>query len=79
VKGKIKYLSKVAGVNIYAGKKTNIVYLDPSRLNLATASAKIQGLGGSAIVFSSLPRRSLQTLSAKLCGHQQLQRRKTNH
>jgi hypothetical protein len=44
VKGKIKYLSKVAGVNIYAGKKTNIVYLDPSRLNLAIASAKIQGL-----------------------------------
>lgn len=44
-----KYLTDVAGVNIYAGKKTNIVYLDPSRVNLSlnmtrTAFAKIPGL-----------------------------------
>jgi hypothetical protein len=57
VKGKIKYLSKVAGVNIYVGKKTNIVYLDPSRLNLATASAKIQGLRGqrNSVQFIASP------------------------
>ncbi len=46
---KVKYLSDVEGTNIYAGKKTNIVYLDPSRGNLAqnmtrTTFAKIPGL-----------------------------------
>ena len=46
---KAKYLPDVEGTNIYAGKKTNIVYLDPSRVNLAqnmtrTAFAKIPGL-----------------------------------
>jgi Fe(3+) dicitrate transport protein len=46
---KAKYLSDVEGTNIYAGKKTNIVYLDPSRVNLAqnmtrTAFAHIPGL-----------------------------------
>jgi Fe(3+) dicitrate transport protein len=46
---KTKYLPDVVGTNIYAGKKTNIVYLDATRLNLAqnltrTAFAKIPGL-----------------------------------
>lgn len=46
---KAKYLPDVAGTNIYAGKKTDIVYLDPGRANLAqnmlrTAFAKIPGL-----------------------------------
>lgn len=46
---KAKYLPDVIGVNIYAGKKTNVVYLDPTRVNLAqnltrTAFAKIPGL-----------------------------------
>ena len=46
---KAKYLSDIEGVNIYAGKKTNVIYLDPSRANLAqnltrTAFAKIPGL-----------------------------------
>ncbi len=44
-----KYLSDVAGVNIYAGKKTNVIYLDPTPANLAqnitrNAFAKIPGL-----------------------------------
>lgn len=46
---KLKYLPDVEGTNIYAGKKTNTVYLDPSRVNLGqnmtrTALAKIPGL-----------------------------------
>lgn len=46
---KLKYLSDVEGVNVYAGKKTNVVYLDPTRVNLAqnitrTAFAKIPGI-----------------------------------
>jgi len=46
---KATYLPDVAGTNIYAGKKTNIVYPDPSRANLVqnmsrTAFAKIPGL-----------------------------------
>src|SRR4051794_950435 len=46
---KIRYLPDIVGINIYAGKKTNIVYPDPSRANLAqnltrTALAKIPGL-----------------------------------
>lgn len=46
---KTKYMSDVVGVNIFAGKKTNVIYLDPSRVNLAqnmtrTAFAKIPGL-----------------------------------
>lgn len=44
-----KYMADVQGVNIFAGKKTNIVSLDPTRVNLAqnltrTAFAKIPGL-----------------------------------
>lgn len=44
-----KYLPDIIGANIYAGKKTNQVYLDPSRMNLAqnltrTAFAQIPGL-----------------------------------
>src|SRR5215210_2549589 len=44
-----KYMPDVAGANIYAGKKTNQIYLDPSRMNLAqnvirTAFAQIPGL-----------------------------------
>jgi Fe(3+) dicitrate transport protein len=46
---KIRYLPDIVGINIYAGKKTNIVYPDPSWANLAqnltrTALAKIPGL-----------------------------------
>lgn len=46
---KLKYLTDVEGVNIFAGKKTNIVYLDPHQVNLAqnmtrTAFAKIPGI-----------------------------------
>jgi Fe(3+) dicitrate transport protein len=46
---KLKYLTDIEGVNIYAGKKTNIVYLDASRSNLGqnitrTAFAKIPGI-----------------------------------
>lgn len=46
---KSRFLPDIVGTNIYAGKKTNIVYLDPSRTNLAqnltrTAFAKIPGL-----------------------------------
>ncbi|MCW3107739.1 MAG: TonB-dependent receptor [Segetibacter sp.] len=46
---KLKFLPDVVGTNVYAGKKTNIVYLDPNRINLAqnmtrTAFAKIPGL-----------------------------------
>jgi Fe(3+) dicitrate transport protein len=46
---KVKYLPDVAGTSIYAGKKTNIIYLDPTRVNLAqnmtrTAFAKIPGV-----------------------------------
>src|SRR6476659_6020017 len=46
---KIKYLPNIVDMNIYAGKKTNVVYPDPSRANLAqnitrTAFAKIPGL-----------------------------------
>ena len=46
---KTKYLGDVVGVNIYSGKKTNVISLDPSRANLAqnvtrTAFAKIPGL-----------------------------------
>ncbi len=49
VNAKAKYLADVVGVNIYSGKKTNVIYLDPSRSNLAqnvtrTAFAKIPGL-----------------------------------
>ena len=32
---KAKYLADVVGVNIYSGKKTNVISLDPSRANLA--------------------------------------------
>ncbi len=44
-----KYLSDVVGVNIYSGKKTNLLYFDPSRTNFAqnttrTALAQIPGL-----------------------------------
>ncbi len=44
-----KYIAEVVGVNIYSGKKTNQVYLDASRMNLAqnitrTAFAQIPGL-----------------------------------
>ncbi|MEO6330386.1 MAG: TonB-dependent receptor [Ginsengibacter sp.] len=44
-----KYLSEIIGANIYSGKKTNQVYLDASRMNLAqnltrTAFAQIPGL-----------------------------------
>ncbi|MEP7231617.1 MAG: TonB-dependent receptor [Ginsengibacter sp.] len=44
-----KYIAEVAGTNIYSGKKTNQVYLDASRMNLAqnitrTAFAQIPGL-----------------------------------
>lgn len=35
VNAKVKYLADVIGVNIYSGKKTNVIYLDPSRSNLA--------------------------------------------
>ena len=46
---KVKYLPDVAGTSIYAGKKTNIIYLDPTRVNLSqnmtrTAFAKIPGV-----------------------------------
>lgn len=49
INAKPKYLADVAGVNIYSGKKTNVIYLDPTRSNLAqnitrTAFAKIPGL-----------------------------------
>lgn len=44
-----KYLPDITDMSIYAGKKTNVVYLDPARNNLAqnltrTAFAKIPGL-----------------------------------
>lgn len=43
------YLTDVVGTNIYAGKKTNLLYLDPSRTNFAqnntrTTFAQIPGL-----------------------------------
>lgn len=46
---KAKFLPEITGTNIYAGKKTNIAFLDASRVNLAlnmtrTAFAKIPGL-----------------------------------
>ena len=46
---KANYLADVVGTNIYAGKKTNVIYLDASKANLAqnvvrTAFAKIPGL-----------------------------------
>ncbi len=49
INAKAKYLADVVGVNIYSGKKTNVIYLDPTRSNLAqnitrTAFAKIPGL-----------------------------------
>lgn len=49
INAKPKYLADVVGVNIYSGKKTNVIYLDPTRSNLAqnitrTAFAKIPGL-----------------------------------
>jgi Fe(3+) dicitrate transport protein len=44
-----KYIAEVVGMNIYSGKKTNQIYLDASRMNLAqnvtrTAFAQIPGL-----------------------------------
>ncbi len=44
-----KYLSDIVGMNIYAGKKTNILNFDPSRMHLSqnntrTAFAQIPGL-----------------------------------
>ncbi len=44
-----KFITEVVGTNIYSGKKTNQVYLDASRMNLAqnvsrTAFAQIPGL-----------------------------------
>ncbi len=44
-----KFIGEVVGINIYSGKKTNQVYLDASRMNLAqnvtrTAFAQIPGL-----------------------------------
>lgn len=49
INAKQKYLADVVGVNIFSGKKTNVIYLDPTRSNLAqnitrTAFAKIPGL-----------------------------------
>jgi len=46
---KANYLADVVGTNIYAGKKTNVIYLNASKANLAqnvvrTAFAKIPGL-----------------------------------
>ena len=46
---KAKYLTDVVGTNIFAGKKTDVIYLDPTRVNLAqnmtrTAFAKIAGI-----------------------------------
>lgn len=44
-----KFLPEIVDVNVYSGKKTNVIYLDPARANLAqnvvrTAFAKIPGL-----------------------------------